>query len=184
MLNLRDNRGFTLIELVLTMTIIGIFSSVATVRFADFSETAKATACMQNQIAIETGAAIYYSSTAISSQAHAATSLEDLLPFFRVDNVPTCPGEGEYSFDGFFASCSETTHDRYAVSTGSDGSGGGGDSGSGDTGDGDTGGDNGGGNGNGNNGNGNGNGGGNGSNGSGNGNGNNGNGNGNGGSNK
>jgi prepilin-type N-terminal cleavage/methylation domain-containing protein len=88
-----DKHGFSLIELVFTIVLIGIISAVAVAKFINLSDKAKAAVCLANQFALESAQSIYYADqlTKNSDTPHYAEKLDDLAPYMADNRIPTCP---------------------------------------------------------------------------------------------
>ena len=97
----RHQQGFTLIELITVIVIIGILSSVAVPKFIDLSSMAEAAACKANQSAIRSAATIAYVQNAAAGSA-AFPSWSDFTTtpsnYFANGTMPTCPSGGTYSY--------------------------------------------------------------------------------------
>lgn len=98
---IRNSKGFTLLELLTVIAIIGILIAIAIVSFKSARATADAKVCMANQRTIEMGRT-YYSLTNPSF----GSSLEELEDIFRIMGIRNedktslllCPAKGTYTF--------------------------------------------------------------------------------------
>ena len=107
----RDERGLTLVELIITLVVLGILITVVLLRGIDLSNTAQAAACRANQAALETAQRLLYAETCISGNPHYASSLSELAPHLRTNELPQCPTGGTYQLlSGGIVRCTVTAH--------------------------------------------------------------------------
>ena len=92
----KNEEGFTFIELVTTLVIIGILASAALARYLDLNQVAKAHTCIGNQIALETAQTLYYTECYLNGDGHYADELDQLAPYLNNNLLPYCPSGGEY----------------------------------------------------------------------------------------
>lgn len=90
----RSLRGFSLLELLAVVTILGIIAMVVIPRISVSSTTAKNNACFQNKAEINSAVERY-----LFDNGSLPANLAALNPYFP-DGVPTCPVSGNaYSLD-------------------------------------------------------------------------------------
>jgi len=75
---LSNKQGFTLVELVIVIVIIGILAAIAIPKFADLSDSAKVAACKQNQEAVESACTIYYANSAMAGTPEYPDDFDDI----------------------------------------------------------------------------------------------------------
>ena len=89
---MQNQSGFTLIELIMVIVIIGLVAGVAVPKFVDVSDSAEATECKANQAAGEAAAAITYDDSAMAGNPMFPTALTPSMS--EHNRIPTCPLDG------------------------------------------------------------------------------------------
>jgi prepilin-type N-terminal cleavage/methylation domain-containing protein len=97
-LRVRNSEGFSLVELVLTLVLIGILAAVAVAKYINLSDKTKAAVCRANQHALESAQTICYADqiTKNDNTPQYASTLNDLTLFMSDNSIPTCPLGFEY----------------------------------------------------------------------------------------
>jgi prepilin-type N-terminal cleavage/methylation domain-containing protein len=88
---LTDQAGMTLIEIIITVLIIGVFAGTVLVQFRNTSDSAKTAACIANQAALTTTLNIFLAQT-----GDYPNQIEDLFPYLVEEEMPECPSGGTY----------------------------------------------------------------------------------------
>jgi prepilin-type N-terminal cleavage/methylation domain-containing protein len=111
--NHREGRGFTLVEIMIVVTIIGLLVAIAVPNFLQARETSRAKSCVANLRQIDTAKQQYLLAQNVSTFTNATssdTTLGGLVPTY-VRSLPKCPISGTYSTgtDSVSPSCSLAT---------------------------------------------------------------------------
>lgn len=92
-----DRRGFTLVEMLIVLAIIGILAAIAVPSFSKVTESAKRKACQENIRTIETAAKAYAADHGGTYPAKLDDN--DFEPYFDAGSAPTCPFGNAYVYD-------------------------------------------------------------------------------------
>lgn len=88
---MKNRKGFTLIELIVVIVIIGILAAILIPRLAGFTDKAEASACIATQETMETAAAAIY------AENNAYPTIAELLANTEYfSEAPACPSSGTY----------------------------------------------------------------------------------------
>ena len=92
----KDNRGFSLIELIIVITIMAILTTILTPMLLRYIEQSRAAACASNRDAFVRYYAVY------EIEAEVDTTVPAFLSAAKIDGLPSdkiCPGGGECAFE-------------------------------------------------------------------------------------
>ena len=97
-INTTSKSGFTLVEIMIVVAIIGLLAAIAIPNFVKARTTSQANACINNLRQLDGAVQQYALEKKLSSTD--TYGLSDLKPYIKLDsagNIPACPGNGTYS---------------------------------------------------------------------------------------
>ena len=100
-------KGFTLVELLVVVLILGALAAIAVPRIIGGATSAKINACMTNVDLINSQIELYYANEG-GWPAQLSTVTSD--PNYFPDGAPECPFETSYSYDTTKHRVSDHTH--------------------------------------------------------------------------
>lgn len=118
----RDNRGFSLAELMVVIVIIGVLTAIAIPVYNVSKSKAEAGACKANRRMIDS--AIEQFKMLEDGEINEGDQLKEKLGKYFSGDFPKCPTNGDYTYENGHATCGNDEHD-YRTSKDSGGNGGG-----------------------------------------------------------
>jgi prepilin-type N-terminal cleavage/methylation domain-containing protein len=106
---IRKNKGFTLVEIMIVVLIIGILMAIAVPNFIQARQSSRKSSCIANLKQMDAGKEQYAMDAKLDSGA--TVSWANLTPTY-MKSQPTCPSGGTYTINtvGANPTCSITGH--------------------------------------------------------------------------
>lgn len=103
----KNEKGFTLVEALIVVVIIGIIAAVAIPKYLDVKEESETKTCQGNLSIIQSGIEAYRARHGL-----APDNINDLVDDGILTVAPVCPSGGIYSIDGSgLVDCDVDGHD-------------------------------------------------------------------------
>ncbi len=95
MMWIKNRKGFTLVEIMIVVAIIGLLAAIAIPNFVKARETAQANACINNMRQIESAKEQW---ALEKGKTTGDAIVADEVGLYIKGGMPTCPGGGTYTY--------------------------------------------------------------------------------------
>ena len=102
----KNSKGFTLVEIMIVVAIIGLLAAIAVPNFIQARNSARSSTCINNLRLIDSAKEQYAIENNIANGA--STTSTDCTPYLKNNSFPVCPGTSSaYTTNnvGVFPSC-------------------------------------------------------------------------------
>lgn len=91
----RNSKGFTLVEIMIVVAIIGLLAAIAVPNFVQARNSARRSSCINNLRLLDAAKEQY----ALENNKDATTTPvdADVTPYLKSNAMPTCPSSGTYA---------------------------------------------------------------------------------------
>ncbi|HEY3862988.1 MAG TPA: prepilin-type N-terminal cleavage/methylation domain-containing protein [Verrucomicrobiae bacterium] len=101
---LKDSGGFTLVEIMIVVAIIGLLAAIAIPNFVTSREKAQATSCINNLRCIDNAKQQWaFEQRALDSSTPQGSDLQPYLGRTAGGSLPSCPVDGAQTFETSYA---------------------------------------------------------------------------------
>ena len=106
-----SKKGFTLVEIMIVVAIIGLLAAIAIPSFVKARDTSRLNACINNLRQIDSAKEQWAMANNIAGAAAVTTA--DVNAYIKGSATPTCPASGTYTFNilNTDPTCTATDHD-------------------------------------------------------------------------
>ena len=106
-----SRRGFTLVEIMIVVAILGLLIAIAVPNFVKTRANAQRSICIENLAQIESGKQIWGVEVG-RTYGDVPTDADLIGPTLYIKETPRCPGAGNYRFNaiGTTAQCDQPGH--------------------------------------------------------------------------
>ena len=114
-----NKRGFTLVEIMIVVAIIGLLAAIAIPSFVKARADSQTKACINNLRIMDAAKeqAAMEKRWASGVNCDAAANITNVLPYMKGNTMPTCPASGVYALNniGALPTCSLGTSDSHIL---------------------------------------------------------------------
>ena len=93
----KNTAGFTLVEIMIVVAIIGLLAAIAVPNFVQARTNARRSTCINNLRLVDAAKEQY----ALENNKDSTTTpgSDDITPYLKGNAMPTCPASGSYTVD-------------------------------------------------------------------------------------
>lgn len=105
-----NKRGFTLVEIMIVVAIIGLLAAIAIPSFVKARDTSRQNACINNLRQVDSGKEQWAMANNIAGTAAVVTTAVN--EYIKGGTTPACPSSGTYTYNtmGTDPSCTTSAH--------------------------------------------------------------------------